>query len=68
MQFLNDESITQWSARRGDRLLGVASLEPNKLTADNLWLAFPPNPEEDALFAPVDSRAPGGFIKPGCSR
>lgn len=51
VQFVNDETVYQWSARRGDRLLGVASLETNKGTADSLWLAFPSNLEEDALFA-----------------
>jgi ribosomal protein S18 acetylase RimI-like enzyme len=50
-QFVQDEPVYQWAARRGERLLGVASLETNKGTTDNLWLAFPPSLEEDALFA-----------------
>ncbi len=51
LNFLQDEMIYQWSARRGERLLGVASLETNRGNVDNLWLALPPNLEEDALFA-----------------
>lgn len=51
LQFVQDEPVYQWSARRGERLLGVASLENNRGNADNLWLALPQNLEEDALFA-----------------
>lgn len=50
-QFIEDEPIRQWSARRGERLLGVASLETNRGNTDNLWLALPQDIEEDALFA-----------------
>jgi len=51
MHFIQDEPVYQWSARRGDRLLGVASLELNKGLSDSLWLAMPASLEEDALFA-----------------
>jgi ribosomal protein S18 acetylase RimI-like enzyme len=51
MQFVNDEPVYHWAARRGDRLLGVASLETNRGNTDTLWLAMPENLEEDALFA-----------------
>lgn len=51
LQFIQDEPVYQWAARRGERLLGVASLENNKGNTDNLWLALPSNLEEDALFA-----------------
>ncbi|HEX7556157.1 MAG TPA: N-acetyltransferase, partial [Leptolinea sp.] len=51
MQFVQDEPVYHWSARRGERLLGVASLEINRGNTDNLWLAFPVNLEENALFA-----------------
>ncbi len=51
MHFVQDETIYQWAAHRGERLLGVASLETNRGNTDNLWLAFPPNLEEDALFS-----------------
>ncbi len=51
MQFINDEPVYQWSARRDERLLGVASLELNRGNTDNLWLAVPPVLEEDALFS-----------------
>lgn len=51
LHFLQDEPMNQWSAHRGDRLLGVASLEGNRGNTDNLWLAVPPAVEEDALFA-----------------
>jgi ribosomal protein S18 acetylase RimI-like enzyme len=51
MRLVNDETILHWSARRNERLLGTASLEITRGSADTLWLAFPAIPEEDALFS-----------------
>jgi hypothetical protein len=51
MRLVNDEIVLHWSVRRNERLLGTASLEVTRGSADTLWLAFPAIPEEDALFS-----------------
>lgn len=44
--------VRQWSAYRGDRLVGVISWEPSPLYADNLWLAVAPeNPDPAVVLA-----------------
>jgi ribosomal protein S18 acetylase RimI-like enzyme len=50
LRILNDETVNHWCVRRGDRLLGTASLETGRGNCDTLWLGVPAIPEEDALF------------------
>lgn len=50
-RLLSDKRVRQLSARRGGKLLGVLTQQSSTAQADKLWLATPPEFEEDAIQA-----------------
>lgn len=48
-RFLGGSSTQHWAARRDGKLLGLLTWEPSRTSADNLWLAAPPETEEAAI-------------------
>jgi GNAT superfamily N-acetyltransferase len=50
-RIFNETQIHQWAAQREARLLGVLTWQPTLSHADRLWLAAPPESEDQALQA-----------------
>lgn len=60
-RFVNDLQVRQWSARRGNQLVGVLAWQAMPSYADSLWLATPSEHEDEAaraLLAHVRQRPP----------
>jgi predicted N-acetyltransferase YhbS len=49
MRQLSGPPIQHWAARRNGILLGLLTWEPSRTSADNLWLAAPPESEDEAI-------------------
>lgn len=47
----SERQLQQWSAQRGNHLLGVLSWQSSSLETDRLWLAAAPETEDDAILA-----------------
>lgn len=50
-RFLLSETIGHWVARNRQDTLGFLTWEPSRTYADNLWLAAPPEKEEQAILS-----------------
>jgi GNAT superfamily N-acetyltransferase len=48
-RFFGGSPTQHWAARRNGKLLGLLTWEPSRTSADNLWLAAPPETEEAAI-------------------
>jgi GNAT superfamily N-acetyltransferase len=50
-RLIMDTHVQQWSARDGDRLLGVLAWQATNMFADSLWLTTNPEYEEEGTLA-----------------
>ncbi len=48
-RMFSDDEISQWSAYHHGKLMGVAALQTSFSRSAHIWLAFPANPDPDAL-------------------
>jgi ribosomal protein S18 acetylase RimI-like enzyme len=51
MRFLRGETQEHWAAHRGELPVGFLSWEPSRSSSDTLWLAAPPELEDQAILA-----------------